>query len=359
MSALGRLSEIAMERHVPLSVLLELTGRCNLDCGHCYLELDRPPPELDTAQVLEVIDQLSEAGTLFLTLSGGEVLLRPDLIPIARHARARGLSIRIFTNATRVTRALARQIAEVTPLAVEVSIYGAHGERHDAVTGRRRSLRRSLRGIVLLRRAGVRVGIKAPLVELVAGEVDTLHRLADRLGAGLFLDPYLQPRRDGGRQPFRLQASTEKLAEALRDPRLGWLPREALPPPRSAGEVPCAVGRRVARIGPNGDVYPCSTYPRAVGNVRERSFREIWAGGAVLDRLRALRTGDLGAECVSCRQSGYCGRCSAVAALETGDDRARASESCRVAEAKELAFTGVRRAGGAGVLHLPIVSVHG
>ena len=71
--------------------------------------------------------------------------------------------MRIFTNATRIDRILARQIAGVSPLAVEVSIYGAHAEAHDAVAKRPRTLRRTLRGLVHMRDAGVRVGLKAPL----------------------------------------------------------------------------------------------------------------------------------------------------------------------------------------------------
>ena len=184
-SNLDRLAERAEAVRAPLSALFELTGRCNLDCGHCYLDIAHPPEELSTADALRVGDQLADAWTMFLTLTGGELFLRPDALQIAAHARRRGLALRLFTNGTRVTRALAAEIARLRPLAVEISIYGTHAAAHDGVTRRRRTLRRTLRGIVHLRRAGVKVALKAPLLSSVTGELDQLAAWADRLGCAI------------------------------------------------------------------------------------------------------------------------------------------------------------------------------
>jgi len=339
-SHLDRLAQRAMERHVPLSVLFELTGRCNLDCGHCYLDIAHPPPELTTAQALSVIDQVADAGALFLALSGGELFLRPDALEVAAHARARGLAVRLFTNATRIDRALAARIAAVRPLAVEISLYGAGARRHDEVTQRRRSLRRTLRGALLLRRAGVRVGLKAPLLGPVADEIDALQRVAARIGAALAFDPLVTPRHDGGGQPLGLRAPTEKLAAALAHPALGFTAAgpAALAPPPAPDDVPCAIARRTCRISPSGDLYPCPTWPEPVGNLLERPFADLWRGGPLLDRLRAIRVRDLQGDCHGCGQAGYCGRCMAVARIEHGDERGPSHESCRVAEAKERAL---------------------
>jgi radical SAM protein with 4Fe4S-binding SPASM domain len=327
-----------VERHVPLSVLFELTGRCNLDCGHCYLDIANPPPEMTTAQALDVVEQLSRAGTLFLTLTGGELFLRRDALEVARHARTLGMAVRLFTNATRIDRALAEAIAAVGPLGVEISLYGADARRHDEVTQRRRSLRRTLRGALLLRRAGVRVGLKAPLLGLVAGEVDALLRVGARIGAPVSFDPFVHPRHDGGSRPITLRAATVELAAALSDPRLAWAKNVALPPPQDPDSRPCAIATRSCKIGPTGDVFPCPTYPEPAGNVLERSFAEIWRGGPLLDRLRALRVRDLQGDCHDCGQSGYCGRCLAVARIEHGDELGPSRESCRVATAKEMAL---------------------
>jgi radical SAM protein with 4Fe4S-binding SPASM domain len=337
MTQLDRLAGRAQALNVPLSALFELTGRCNLDCGHCYLDIAHPPKEMSTAEALHVVDELHRAGTLFLTLTGGEVFLRKDTLQIARHARGLGMALRIFTNATRITRQLAAEIAEVAPLAVEVSIYGAHADAHDGVAKRRSTLRRTLRGLVHLRRAGVRVGLKAPLMVPVLPELDALFDLADRLGMPIAFDPFVTPRHDGDRTPLALRADAARLAAALGHPRLRALSGGALAPPPAPDDAPCAIARRTTRISPTGDVFPCPTYPTAIGNLLERPFAELWGSGPLVDRLRAVRVRDLTGACAGCGQAGYCARCSAVALLEHGDELGPAEEACRIAEAKERA----------------------
>jgi len=336
-SQLDRLLQRAQRGNVPLSAMFELTGRCNLDCGHCYLDIAHPPDEMTTAQAFHVIDELRRAGTMFLTLTGGEIFLRPDTLEIAAHARKQGLALRLFTNATRVTRELAEKIARIKPLAVEVSIYGTHAAAHDTVVKRRSTLRRTLRGVVRLRRAGVPVGLKAPLMSTVTGEVEKLLALADRLGAKMTFDPFVTPRHDGDNAPLATRADGEALARAMSHPRLG-LVGSSLPRPLSPDQIPCALGRRTVKVSPTGDVYPCPTYPTPIGNLLERPFAELWAGGELLDRLRAIRVSDLQGDCHDCHQSGYCSRCTAVALLEHGRELGPSRESCRVADAKERAL---------------------
>src|SRR5512147_2072348 len=57
--------------HVPFTVLWEITHRCNLQCVMCY-NVPRPQPELSTTEGLDLLEQLAGAGTLRLTLTGGE-----------------------------------------------------------------------------------------------------------------------------------------------------------------------------------------------------------------------------------------------------------------------------------------------
>ncbi len=103
-----RLHTRSQRERFPIAAGLELTFRCNLACIHCYVNLpaaDREAKsrELDTDGWRRVLDQCADAGVLWLTLTGGEPLLRPDFCEIYEHAHERGLVLTVYTNATLVT----------------------------------------------------------------------------------------------------------------------------------------------------------------------------------------------------------------------------------------------------------------
>src|SRR5687768_8576445 len=195
-----RLIRVASRAHIPLSVLFEVTHRCNLGCEHCYLTegpVGRPRPhgdELTLDEIRTILDDLAAAGTLFLTLSGGEVFMRRDFLSIVGEARRRGFSVTVFTTGTLLTPEVATELAELHPLSVEVSIYSARPEVHDRVTRIPGSHARSLRALRLLKERGVVILIKSPLMSVNSDELRALIALADERGAGWGFDPMLPPR---------------------------------------------------------------------------------------------------------------------------------------------------------------------
>ena len=334
---LDLVSRRAMQKNVPFSVMFEITGRCHLDCQHCYLDIRNPPDELSTEEIFAILEQLAEAGTFYLTITGGEVMLRKDLLPILRRARELGFALRLYTSGTRMTWSFARELAALHLVAVEMSLYGTRCQVHDTITRRPGSHRKTLRAALMLRRLGVEVVLKSPILSPLEGDHRAFLSLAERVGAIGRLDPAVMIRRDGDATPAGLRASTEALATAFRE--IGrHAPGTSLPAPVHPDNAPCVVGRRTALIAPDGNVFPCATYPHPVGNLRERSFRDIWWGDSpLLARLRAVTQKDVGPTCGSCSKSGYCGRCLALALIEHGDEKAPLTEACRVAHAKDLA----------------------
>ena len=110
--------------HVPFTVLWELTHVCNLDCVMCY-NVPQPEPELTTAECLDILEQLAAAGTLRLTLTGGEILTRRDFFIIAERARALGFALDLKTNGTLITPERADRLAALHPMQVDISLLGA------------------------------------------------------------------------------------------------------------------------------------------------------------------------------------------------------------------------------------------
>jgi MoaA/NifB/PqqE/SkfB family radical SAM enzyme len=321
LSQYEQLIRVASRAHIPLSVLYEVTHRCNLGCEHCYLSegpVGRPRPtreELSLEEIRRILDQLAEAGTMFLTLSGGEVFLRRDALDIVAHARSRGLSVTVFTTGTLLTPEAATRLADLHPLSVEVSIYSPQAEVHDRVTRVPGSHARSLRALRLLKERNVIILIKSPLMNLNSGEYNGIVKLAEELGAGYGFDPMLVPRRDGNMAPVNLSLDQQQLYTIFSDPVLAKelsQPVKCLPLP---GEEICATGRRHCLISPYGDLFPCMVYPVPAGNLREKSFHEIWTGSPLLQDLRTKTMDDLrgGAKAIG----GF--RCSALALIENGD----------------------------------------
>ena len=311
----------ASRAHVPLTVLFEITHRCNLGCQHCYLTegpVGRPKPtreELTLDEIRVLFDDLAEAGTFFLTLTGGEVFMRRDFLDVLAEARARSFSVTIFTTGTLLTEEAAEQVAALHPLSVEVSIYSARPEVHDAVTRIPGSHARSLRALRLLRDRGIVILMKSPVMSLNSGEYRGIVALAEELGAGYGFDPILIPRRDGDRAPLALVPDRESMRAFFADPVLA---RELSQPVRclpQKGEELCGSGRRTCMISPYGDVFPCGVHPTSAGNVREHRFLDIWRGSPLLGALRRTTVESLrnGAEA----RPGF--RCSALALIEEGD----------------------------------------
>src|SRR5437667_8907466 len=112
----------ALRLGVPISVQLDVTYRCNERCVHCYLDHD-DHGEMTLAEMRDVLDQMAEAGVFFLTISGGEVLMRMDFFDILAHARARMFSVKVKTNAFMIREAEADRLARAGLASVQVSIY--------------------------------------------------------------------------------------------------------------------------------------------------------------------------------------------------------------------------------------------
>ena len=113
-------------------VIWNLVRRCNLTCMHCYsisADVDFPG-ELDTAEVLRVMEDLKAFGVPALILSGGEPLLRKDIFTIAGRAKALGFYTALSTNGTLIDAPLAQRIHDTGFDYVGISLDGL-GATHD------------------------------------------------------------------------------------------------------------------------------------------------------------------------------------------------------------------------------------
>ena len=328
---------------VPLTVHLDLTYRCNERCEHCYLDHD-DHGELSFAEISALLHDLAAAGSLFLTLSGGEALLRRDFFDIVALARSLAFSVRIKTNAVLLRPREAERLRALGVHEVQVSLYSHRAEVHDAVTKVPGSFARTVAGITALRSSGVPVVVANVLMRRNFGDYRELQALAARLGASCTIDPTVTPHIDGDRLLLALNVSAADLQTAFHDPGLVGPVEAACAPPQPAGEdvmdaLPCSAGHSACYVSPYGDVYPCVQFPLPTGNIREQSFESIWRHSPAFAEVRSIRVADL-PTCSTCAHVGACSRCPGLAYME-GSMRGPSGLDC----AKSFARTGVPSAG--------------
>jgi radical SAM protein with 4Fe4S-binding SPASM domain len=285
-------------------------------------------PELSTEELRALLVDIARTGTLYLTLSGGEVFLRPDLFDLIEHAKRLRFDVRLKSNALLISPARAERLRALGVRQVDVSLYGVDPAVHDGITQVPGSFARSLQGVAWLRDAGVRVKLNVPLMRVNAGAVAEIRALAEGLGVLCGFDPMITARNDGDRSPVALRIRPSELGRILRDPVLSSAAiADAAAPPPDADEVPCGASHNACYVNSYGDVAPCVAMPLVCGNVRDEPFAEIWHRSPRMREVRAIRFRDL-TVCASCAAAPFCARCPGQALVEDGSLYGPSTAAC-------------------------------
>ena len=334
-SYLAHFNRKALEQHTPLAGCLDLTHDCNLRCIHCYVSSASrsTDEEMTTGQVTSVLDQITEAGCLFLLISGGEPLARPDFAALFVHAKRKGLLVTVFTNAVLADERLAHLFQEWPPQAVEVSIYGAAPEIHDRVTGVAGSFERAMAGVRRLLDHHVNVKLKTVLMSVNRHELSAMRRLAETLGVSFRMDAAIFPRLDGDRAPlqWRLPAEEAVAAEFAEESRMREWKRflDRIRMPTGERLYNCGAGVSSFYIDPRGVLQPCLMTMDMRYSLLDGRFAEGWR------RIGAQIAGKAAAResiCTACSRRTACGYCPGFFRLETGDEREPARYLCQLGE---------------------------
>lgn len=311
----------AEENLIPLNATIELTYHCNLKCIHCYRVEDRTREELTTYEVINLLDQLRDEGTLFLTFTGGEIFTREDIFEILFHAKKNDFAMFLFTNGTLLTPDKAEKIAEISPVRVEFSLYGASPETYEKITNVQGSFKNVIKGIELLKANGVKVRIKSPLMKPNFPGYRQLIKLVKDMGMNIAFDPKITPKNDGAKGPMGFQLDEEDLVSYFEDdyPKK-WEYLEFPSREKSLNSPLCSAFKMACAISPYGDVYPCIQFVMPMGNLRNDIFSDIWhSDSALINEIRSLKTHYDIYECRDCEEIPYCKRCHGLAYVDYKD----------------------------------------
>lgn len=304
-----------------LIIAWETTGACNLECRHCRASATGRAggDELSEEEARYLIEEIAELHPM-LILSGGEPLLRPDILSLAEHATSLGIRTSLATNGTLLSEELAERIASSGIRRVSVSLDGATQEVHDTIRGPG-SFRAAERGMDCLKGI-LDLQINFTITRQNEHQVSEIFDLAEEKGARALHLFFLVPT-GRGRQEDAVTAERQEALLALIEQERSWrglevqvtcAPQHALiSGGRSGG---CLAGRSFVFVSRCGDVYPCGYLPLSAGSIRERPFLEIWEGSPL---LMVLRRRDLRGRCGACDHMQVCGGCRARAYASSGD----------------------------------------
>lgn len=336
----------------PYVVSWNLTYRCNLACEHCYLDAGGKPlvgtenfadrSELGTEECFKVIDEIAAFAPECLTiLTGGEPLLRRDILEIVRRAAERELWVVVGTNGVRITENVAQRLAEAGARGLSLSLDALDPDRHDRFRKVQGAWQNTVDGAAILNRTGLPFIVQTTAGSHNRGELEAIADFAyEQLNAKVWNLYFLVPT---GRGQFVSDMTPAQYDEVLStlyriqqkyDGRMlvnaKCAPHyiktvlengggETGPKIRtySGGAGGCPAGTHYMGIRPNGDVTPCPYLPVFAGSLRDATLADLWTTSALFNDIR--RRSSLGGRCGECELNGHCGGCRARAFGMTED----------------------------------------
>ncbi len=351
----------------PFGLLAELTYRCPLSCAYCSNPVDLASygDELTTAEWQRVFTEAQQLGVLQLHLSGGEPLLRRDVVELAATARELGMYSNLVTSAIGLSRRRAEELRDAGLDHVQVSIQADEPALSDGIAGTP-SFDRKVEACRLVKELGWPLTLNVVLHRRNIDRVGAVLRLAEELGADRIELANTQYygwawRNRDALLPSRAQLEqAEPVVSAARRRLAGRMDViYVLPDYYSRYPKPCMGGwaERQLTVTPNGDVLPCPAaqdlpFPRA--NVRQEPLERVWDESPLFESFRG--TDWMPQPCRSCdRREIDFGGCRCQAYLLTGD-ASRTDPVCHLSPDHEIVEDAVRAANeGTRPIELPLI----
>lgn len=280
------LRAVVLKRGTPLFVSWNVTFRCNKTCRYCG-SWKADTPELETGEIVSSLDGLYDLGARWLTLGGGEPLLRDDIGAIVRHAKSRGFGVYLSTNGSLLPDRLdeVRAVDKVT-----LSLEGTEAI-HDRIRGKG-AYRETEAAVGACREAGLDVGLQCTLskhnLDGLSGVLDFAERHSVKamfqpatvnLDSSVEANPIAPPVEPYRRTVAELIAMKRKGAPVANSVT-GLRHLAKWPGP---AKIPCSAGRTICVIEPDGRILACH-------QAQTHLLTERWLkSGSVADRFHGMQ----------------------------------------------------------------------
>lgn len=274
------LDAIIHRKRVPFSTYFAVTDQCPYHCPHCSYGQHRPG-QMDTVQALDLVQQIKGLGTTTIGFSGGEPLLRTDLIDLVRAVGPDTESI-VFTTGHGLNMDLAGQFRDAGLGCIMIGMESDDPLRHDEVRGFKGSFKIGSEAIEQALKADLYTAIStvATREKLQSGQIQRLAEFATRMGLHEFR--ILEPVSTGRFLQHAAEVLSQEERQALAEFHKAW---------NRAGKGPaiaafshleseamfgCGAGYHHLYVDALGHVCPCDLTPISFGNALEEPLQDIW-----------------------------------------------------------------------------------
>jgi len=327
----------------PLECQFELTYRCNLRCIHCYCKgLEHRAKELSTTEVKRILDELAEAGCVWLALTGGDPFVRRDFLSIYKYAKAKGFIITLFSNAQGLTKKIIAVLAASPPFCLEVTLNGITAATYERISRIKGSFCRAMQNIRRLKDRKIPLLLKTNCLTENRSEVVKIKQwVEDFLGRPaedkyyFQYDPMIFPRLNGDTAPCRYRLSPSEVSRIVAgDSDLSRQYRQYLECDFPRQQAPrdrlyqCDSWEQLVIIDPFGKARFCQYSDRFSIDLKKERLARKFAALAVKIRQERFTTDS---RCRDCRLRPICNWCPARAYLETGDREKPVDYFCAIA----------------------------
>ena len=309
-------AEVFAKEHRLFSIALELTYRCVERCIHCYID-DAPKfdarNELTLGEYKDILRQAHDMGCVSLLLTGGEVLVRPDLCDIVECATKLGFITDIYTTGLGLTDEIFDRLNAAKVNGISVSLYSGDPKVHDAITGIKGSFEKTLKAALMFKAAGINTFIKCVAMKQNIDSLESLYELGKRLNIYVSVSPRVISGHEGKcSEDYSL--CTVELYKKYYELNSRYVSVDATAEKLSRDQMlekaSCGAGINAFSIDPFGGVHGCNTFHESFGSVRKDSLKDIWDRARHLN-LRNRRMRDVTPQCATCEYLEYCTVCVA------------------------------------------------
>ena len=333
---------------IPKWIAWEITRRCNLKCVHCRSASEmvvHQHPDFPIEEAYRILDDIAGYAKPVVVLSGGEPLMRADVFDIALYGTEKGLRICMATNGSLVTDSICEKINSSGIKIVSMSLDGSTAAVHDDFRNEKGAYDAVMHAAGLFKKHGIDFIINSSFTRRNEEYIPDVYHLAKNMGAMAWYLFMIVPT-GRGEQIMNELISKEKYEDILdwhysmekNEPDMLVRPtcaphyyRLVLQKAKeeditferrtlkfsTGGSKGCLAGQLICLIDVDGNVLPCSYFPKPAGNIRTQSFRDIWENSGLFKELRDF-SGYRG-KCGKCEYLNVCGGCRARSYAVNGD----------------------------------------